>query len=161
MIRFWQMVAALTPGGGIVGGILSVFATCIRWALEFVMWIFRSAKAALAVPMTYPIIAAVAVGGFVGGHVDGSKPAKVLARDIVIVKADREHLAKRLASVSVDLAAAEERARKLENSVTVPAISATPAKLQESVAKKRVKPATRSTMPKADDASFSWPFKLF
>ena len=161
MIRMWQMIAALTPGGGIVGGILSVLATGIRWAIEFVMWIFRSAKAALAVPMTYPIIAAVAVGGFVGGHVEGSKPAKVLARDMVIVKADREHLAKRLASVSVDLAAAEERARKLENAVAVPAVSATPAKLQESVAKKRVKPAMRSPMPKADDASFSWPFKLF
>ena len=166
MIRIWQMLAAMTPAGSVATMILAPFAAVVRGVIWLVLGVARSARAAFAVPMTYPIIAAVAFGGFIGGHGEGAKPSKALKAEVAKVTSERDRVSRQLTVVKSDLAAAQERVRaaeKIEETMAesmahVPPVVATPA---PTPARPRPKLAARPTLkPVEEPPLFVWPFKL-
>ena len=123
------------------------------------MWIARSARAAFAQPMTYPIIAAVAVGGFIGGHVEGAKPAKAVHGELVKVVVERDRMAKQLTVAKSDLNAALERVRFAEQA-NAAALADVPDPVTATVAARpRPRPMPKAA-PKAEAPGIGWPFKF-
>jgi len=113
LARMW----ALLTGNAIV----SVGGSALSWTRDGLVWavsgLWRSAKAALSAPATYPIIAAVAFAAYLGGHAMGARPAHTLQSSLSKVTLERDKLTVEFREAQRAVSLAEKRAYEAENAL--------------------------------------------
>lgn len=108
LAKLWALVPGFKAGG-----------VAVTWVKDGVVWVvsglYGSAKAALSAPATYPIIGAVALAAYFGGHHMGAKPAHGLQTSLSKVTMERDRLTVEFRAAKSEVAQAEQCAKDAED----------------------------------------------